>query len=559
MTVQGQGGCGSAVSTMTLTIQSGATADAGADDDICEGNTYQVTDATAANYTSLLWTENGTGTLTGANTLTPTYAPGNNETGTVTLTLTATGPGSCGNAVSTKEIEIYGDPTANAGGNGSTCAGVSYTVSGASAQNSASILWTENGTGSLTGATTLSPTYTPGNGETGNVTLTMTVQGQGGCGSAVSTMTLTIQSGATADAGADDDICEGNTYQVTDATAANYTSLLWTENGTGTLTGANTLTPTYAPGNNETGTVTLTLTATGPGSCGNAVSTKEIEIYGDPTANAGGNGSTCAGVSYTVSGASAQNSASILWTENGTGSLTGATTLSPTYTPGNGETGNVTLTMTVQGQGGCGSAVSTMTLTIQSGATADAGADDDICEGNTYQVTDATAANYTSLLWTENGTGTLTGANTLTPTYTPGNNETGTVTLTLTATGPGSCGNAVSTKEIEIYGDPTANAGGNGSTCAGVSYTVSGASAQNSASILWTENGTGSLSGATTLITNLYTRQRRDRKRDPDDDRSGTGRMWFRSFHYDIKCDWWCYSRCWIRCNNLRRFSVYGI
>ena len=504
LTVEGQGDCSDATSAMTLSIQNGATADAGSDASICEGNTYTITDADADDYTSLQWTSNGTGSISNENSLTPTYTPGDNETGIITLTLTAAGQGTCGDAVSTMDLEIFGLPSADAGPDDNICAGDPYTISGASSDNGSSLLWTTTGSGSLSDATTLTPTYTPGDGETGDVILTLTVEGEGDCGNAESSMTLNIQSSATADAGLDASICEGYSYTVTDATADGYTSLQWTSDGTGSLTGANTLTPTYTPGSNETGIVTLTLTALGQGYCGDAESTMELEIFGEPTADAGPDGNTCEGISYTISGASSENESSLLWTTTGSGSLSGATTLTPTYTPGNGETGDVTLTMTVQGQGDCSDAVSGMILSIHSGATADAGSDASVCEGNAYTVTDAMAADYTSLYWTSDGTGSITGANTLTPTYNPGSNETGIVTLTLTALGQGYCGDAESTMELEIYGEPMADAGPDGNTCEGVSYTITGAFSDNGSSLQWTSDGTGYLSDATTL-TPTYT------------------------------------------------------
>ena len=125
-----------------------------------------------------------------------------------------------------------------------------------------------------------------------------------------------------------------------------------------------------------------------------------------------------------------------------------------------------------------------------------------------------TSYNSAYIVWTTSGDGSFEDVNDLNSEYTPGSNDinNGSAVITLTAHPiPPATGTATDQMVLTVQQDPTANAGGDGSTCAGVSYTVSGASAQNSASILWTENGTGSLSGATTLITDLYTRQRRDR------------------------------------------------
>ncbi|QOG03322.1 autotransporter-associated beta strand repeat-containing protein [Flavobacterium sp. MDT1-60] len=73
-------------------------------------------------------------------------------------------------------ITVNALPTAIAGGSQAICSNATATVSGATSSNG-TILWTENGAGSITsGATTLTPVYTAAPGDAGNtVTLTMTV------------------------------------------------------------------------------------------------------------------------------------------------------------------------------------------------------------------------------------------------------------------------------------------------------------------------------------------------------------------------------------------------
>ncbi|RLD78382.1 MAG: hypothetical protein DRJ15_11650, partial [Bacteroidetes bacterium] len=448
---------------------------------------------------------NGTGNITGATSLSPTYEPATNETGIVTLTLTASGQGTCGDAVSTMELEVFAEPTADAGSDDNTCAGVSYTVNGASSANGSSILWTENGTGSLSGATTISPTYTPGNGETGDVILTLTVQGQGDCSNVVSSMTLDIIGGATADAGSDASTCEGSAYTVTDASATNYSSLLWTTNGIGTIIDETTLTPTYNPSDGETGNITLILTVAseGGGMCGSAGSSMILEILPNPMAFAGGDDISCQGDSYTVSGAMASGNSTYLWTTNGSGSLINEITLSPTYIPADGETGDISLTLTVtSGNGGlCGDAVSTMNLEILPGAVANAGQDELTCENSAFTITDASASANSTILWTTNGSGTITNATSISPTYNPANGETGLITMIMTVTsgGGGYCGSATSTMDLEILPLPFADAGDDAEICQSDSYTISGASSSSNSTVLWTTNGSGVLIDASTL------------------------------------------------------------
>ena len=489
LTMSVTGTCGNSTDAMDITIDAASTAYAGADETICEGGSYTITDATATNYTSILWTHNGTGSLSDATTLSPTYNAGAGETGTVTLTMSVTG--TCGNSTDAMDITIDAASTAYAGADETICEGGSYTITDATATNYTSILWTHNGMGSLSDATTLSPTYNAGAGETGTVTLTMSVTGT--CGNSTDAMDITIDAASTAYAGADETICEGGSYTITDATATNYTSILWTHNGMGSLSDATTLSPTYNAGAGETGTVTLTMSVTG--TCGNSTDAMDITIDAASTAYAGADETICEGGSYTITDATATNYTSILWTHNGMGSLSDATTLSPTYNAGAGETGTVTLTMSVTGT--CGNSTDAMDITIDAASTAYAGADETICEGGSYTITDATATNYTSILWTHNGTGSLSDATTLSPTYNAGAGETGTVTLTMSVTG--TCGNSTDAMDITIDAASTAYAGADETICEGGSYTITDATATNYTSILWTHNGTGSLSDATTL------------------------------------------------------------
>ena len=157
-------------------------------------------------------------------------------------------------------------PEASAGGSQTICENGTATVSGASSANG-TILWTEDGAGSITaGATTLTPTYTAAAGDAGNaVTLTMTVTSDNACTPQTATATYTVNVDALpeAAAGGSQTICENGTATVSGASAANGT-ILWTENGAGSITaGATTLTPTYTAAAGDAGNaVTLTMTVT---------------------------------------------------------------------------------------------------------------------------------------------------------------------------------------------------------------------------------------------------------------------------------------------------------
>ncbi len=109
---------------------------------------------------------------------------------------------------------------------------------------------------------------------------TYTVKGSNGTetttmsGSAV----ITEVAAPTAYAGVDDFGTIGVPFIVSDATATNYSSLVWTTTGSGTLNNATTISPDYTP--NAIGYITLTLTAHGNAPCADA--TDAMLLYSLP-------------------------------------------------------------------------------------------------------------------------------------------------------------------------------------------------------------------------------------------------------------------------------------
>jgi hypothetical protein len=337
------------------------------------------TGSSATNYFSVTWTSDGTGTFANPNSLTTcTYTPSATDIalGSITLTLTATGNGSCPDAVSTKTLFISQPPTADSGTAITTCpsAGGINITTGSSATNYTTVTWTSSGTGTFTNPNSLTTcTYNPSVADitSGSVTLTLTAT-NAGCTNTISTKTLTINAAALANAGITINRCtDTSAFNVTSgSSASNYSSILWTSDGTGTFANANSLTTcTYTPSATDiaNGSITLTLTAFGNPPCSDAVSTK-IVSFGSPTAIAGTTITTCssAGAINITAGSSATNYTSIAWTSSGTGTFTNANSLTTcTYTPSAADkaAGNITLTLTAS-KAGCIDDISNKTLTI---------------------------------------------------------------------------------------------------------------------------------------------------------------------------------------------------
>ncbi|MCK6617987.1 MAG: autotransporter-associated beta strand repeat-containing protein [Cyclobacteriaceae bacterium] len=522
------GSCSPVTGVMTLTITPAVAVNAGSNEETCAGIAFnfisQATPATATNYSSLLWSTSGTGTLTNATTLTPSYTPGVGEVGNVTFTLTAFGNGSCPDKTSQMTLSITPAPTANAGSNEEICEGLSFSFSSqatpATGGNFSSISWSTTGSGTIFNGNTLTPLYVPSSGETGTITFTLTANGSGSCLPVNSAMNLTITPKPVVNAGSDAEVCQTSSIdfglRTTPASASAFSSVLWTTTGSGTLFNATTLSPTYVPGVGESGTLVFTLTANGNGSCVPVIDQMNLTVTPPPVVNAGSNEQICQGSFFDFSAqatpASASNISSLLWTTTGTGTLFSANTLTPVYQPASGETGTITFTLTGNGLGTCTAVNSAMQLTITPAVVVNAGSDAETCEGTPFdfstQFITAFALNFSSLQWTTSGTGTISGSTTLTPVYTPGVGETGLVTFTLTAFGNGVCPSAQDQMVLSITPGIIVDAGSNEEICQGSTFSFSAqsipASAVNVASVFWTHTGSGSLFNANTLTPTYF-------------------------------------------------------
>ncbi|MFN5371431.1 MAG: PKD domain-containing protein, partial [Bacteroidia bacterium] len=195
----------------------------------------------------------------------------------------------------TASITVSQQPTANAGGNVSICQGTSHLVSGASSSNG-TILWTHNGAGTLTNATTITPTYNSTVADAGNtVTLTLTVS-NAPCSNAVSSLNITVDRLPTISiAGTAPHAITCGTGSVTigptEVTIAFASAINWTTSSGGSITAPTTVTPTYAAINANAGnTVVLTGTVTGTGGCSaeTASSNYSIAVRPNPIVSVSG-------------------------------------------------------------------------------------------------------------------------------------------------------------------------------------------------------------------------------------------------------------------------------
>ena len=548
-----KGGCSSDVS-FTIVGQPTATQGSTNTASICAtSNTYTIPAGYGSSNGTISWAASSTsgtnGTIANGTTLTPTYtfsAADKSNGATVTLTMTVSN-GTCIAATTTFTLTIAASPTATQGVShtASVCANTStYTVPAGYASSHGTILWTASSTsgttGAVTNATTLTPTYTFSAADISSgatVILTMTVSNSP-CTAATTTFALTIAAVPSA--------TQGTTHTATVcATTSSYTvpvgyassngTISWAASSTsgtnGTVTNGTTLTPTYtfsAADIASGASVTLTMSVSN-GICATASTTFTLTIVAAPTATQGitHTASVCASSNfYTLTAGYGASNGTIAWTASSTsgtnGSVTNATTLTPTYNFSAADISSgatVTLTMTVS-NATCASASTTFTLTVVPAPTATQGTTHTatVCATtSSYTVPAGYASSNGTISWAASSTsgtnGTVTNGTTLTPTYTfsPADIAAGaTVTLTMTVSNS-PCAAATTTFALTVVAAPTATQGTThtASACASSNfYTIPAGYASGNGTIAWTASSTsgsnGIVSNATTL-TPSYT------------------------------------------------------
>ncbi|MCX7549959.1 HYR domain-containing protein, partial [Xanthomarina sp. F2636L] len=186
------GPCNSAIDTVEITIDQGATVDAGTDQTICEGDTVSLTASFGGSATSASWNTSGSGTFAG-NIYTPSVADINN--GSVLLTYTTNNPtGICNPVSDSMLVTINPQPTVDVGNNQSVCSTSTSITMNAILSVGATATWTTNGDGGFNNNNT-NAVYTFGTNDiaNGSVTLTYTTNDPAGpCIAADDSFTVNI-------------------------------------------------------------------------------------------------------------------------------------------------------------------------------------------------------------------------------------------------------------------------------------------------------------------------------------------------------------------------------
>jgi len=440
--------CASHRTAVTVTVTAAPTVNAGANANVCAGNTSTIAGATATNYTSLNWTTSGTGIFTNNGTLTPTYTPSAADisAGSVTLTLNAVGTAPCGTFNDGMLLTIVALPTANAGSNVTICSGNSTVLT---ATGGTGYSWSPS-TG-LSSTSVANPTASPASTSTYNVTVT----NAGGC-TASDAVLITVNQTPTANAGTDASIANGTSTTLSGSASGGSGSYSYSWSPAASLVNANVQNPTTTV---LTSTTIYTLTVTDITTGCQKTDQVTITVTGGAlSANASSIPSAiCNGqsVQLTVLPSGGSGSYTYTWASNPAGFS--STIASPTASPG----GNTIYTVTVND--GFTSVIANTTVTVYPTPSASAGSNVAICSGNAITLNASGGSTYS---WSPSSG--LSATNIYNPIATPAS----TTAYTVIVTSAQGCTNTASVT-VTVNALPSASAGSNIAICSGNSASLS--------------------------------------------------------------------------------------
>ncbi|MCD9018407.1 T9SS type B sorting domain-containing protein [Parachryseolinea silvisoli] len=424
--------CTSSPATITIEVLPEATVDAGAAAAICADQTVTLAGVVGGGATGGTWS-GGTGTFAPNNTtLNAVYTPSAAErtAGTVTLTLTTTGP--C--AVKTDAVTITINPAAlvSAGTDQLICAGdTDVTLAGSFPTNSSATTATwSGGTGTFAPDNqTLNAVYTLSAAEitAGGVTLTLTTtdpDGAGPCTALTDQVEISISNGATVNASGPADVCANQVIAVT-ATFTGTTGVVWTTSGDGTFDDATLANATYTPGAGDIAAATVTLTATTAGPCAPVSDNVVVPIRPAATVNAGPDQTICSDVTdVNLTGTFGGSATGILWTTDGDGVFGNTATPLTSYKIGLQDIARDSVVIYLNAVGTC-VMIDTMVVRINAAPIVDAGSPQTVCAGtNTQPLNGTFGGGASSASWTTlTGDGTFDDATKADAIYTPGPND----------------------------------------------------------------------------------------------------------------------------------------
>ena len=501
-TTSGNGNCNPVSDDILITISEAPIVNAGTDMEYCSNNADIALNGFVSGASGGVWS-GGLGVFSPDNqALNAIYTPSAAEIslGTLVLTLTSTGNGSCIATEDQVTFTFGPSPVVDAGSDIDQCADVSSVPLSGSVSNAGGGQWSGGTGGFVPDAFDLNATYNASLADisSGQITLYLTSISNGNCFSVLDSVQLTFQAIPNADAGEDQSSCANNPAVQLNGVLTGASNGVWS-GGNGVFNPSNTsLNATYIPSPDEiaSGTVTLTLTTTGSTLCSESSDQMTIIINPSPIVSAGADQEACGNNANVQLSGSVEFAAGGIWSGGNGVFSPSATALNAIYIPTPVEVigGNVVLTLTSTGNGSCSEEFDQVQLFYTPAPIVNAGLDQTVCANNTSVNLTGSVIGASGGIWS-GGLGTFSPSNTsLNAIYEPNATEiaNGIVTLTLTSTGNGSCVAESSEITISITPAPEVDAGNDVTNCVSdLNVPLNGSVSGSSTTGVWSTSGTG--------------------------------------------------------------------
>lgn len=357
LTSTNNGSCGAVKDSITVTITTPATAQAGADFTVCANNaTVNLAGTVTGGTGQGQWSTSGSGTFAPSDTaLNASYIPGAGDVSAGTVLLTLSTLNSCTASTDSLMITITPAPTVNAGTDTTLCGTLDpIGLNGVINAVPTGAVWTTNGSGAFApNDSTLNAVYTPAPGDNDTLLFVLTTTGNGLCNAVNDTVRIIRNTRPTADF-VFANLCLGQSVSFTDSTQGTVATWQW-DFGNGSTSVVQNPSTTYT----ASGTYTVTLEASAGTGCGDSIQ-KTLTINPTPTASFSVT-NFCFGDSVQFTDASAITPGSIIAWNWSFGDGNSSALQNPVHSYDSAQV--YTVNLTVQSDSGC-AAVATQTISI---------------------------------------------------------------------------------------------------------------------------------------------------------------------------------------------------
>lgn len=414
--------------------------------------------------------------------MTVEYTPSADEVdqGEATLEFVTEPNGSCSSVSDQITVSIEPGPEVNTTADTTICADVSGLDISAVYQHAGGVNWSTTGQGTFDDASSASTFYNFAPEDTANRSVTLIVETVDFAPCAepdTDTMHVTILPAPTISAGPDLTICADQEDVEVRGSEAHTGGVVWSTDGSGSFDDDTLTTIYYTPSADDTtaGSVTLSVQSTATGICQQVEDEMELSINPAPVVDAGTDETVCADTAYINLDGQVSNANGGFWSTIGTGSFSpDPGDLSTTYIPSAEDTaaGSVQLVLESTGNGLCNAVTDTVTHTILPAPYVTTADSIIVCADTGAVELDANPTHASGGVWSTNGSGTFSDADTANAqvTYQPSAADTanGQVQLTVTTTGNGLCKAVTNTTELLITPAPEVDAGPDQTHCSDI-------------------------------------------------------------------------------------------